>query len=130
MPPPPPTSRIPISFSKRARTEGPAFLPRRPSTATPQACRTPVSFPWILWAGSRWYGSDTDGDQILDTLLLSQSVDAGATFSANLKIAGGIPPTFFIFPMGLRHDSGGRLHLLFAETDSSSSAAAIFYLRG
>jgi len=83
----------------------------------------PVGRLAVVW------GSDTDGDLLTDTLLFSQSLDRGDSFSPNLAIAGGPPAALFAVPMGLRHDSAGRLHLLFASTGDLSSTAAIFYLR-
>ena len=59
------------------------------------------------------WSQDTNGDQGLDSLFYSRSLDGGTAFSPNQKIAGG-PPALGALGMGLRHDSAGRLHLQFA----------------
>jgi hypothetical protein len=74
------------------------------------------------------WSEDTNGDQSLDTLFHSRSIDGGVTFSPNQKIVGGAPAQGSL-GMGLRHDSAGRLHLQFAsDILDPGTAIDVFYL--
>ncbi len=76
------------------------------------------------------WAADSDQNDLPDTLVYSQSLDGGTTFSPNVPIAGGAPADFTV-PTGLRHDLAGRLHISFGSNpENPGFETDIYYLLG